>query len=119
MEAVDEIEAQSYQHGNDDKQKFAIHRSAASFRSGTLNDYGFNYVRSILGFVGRGFQHLVKLFLLNKSDGIFLGIKQTGKSAAGDPVSFIFQAIDLYANLENTIMFVEQGHGLAQLFALP
>src|SRR5690349_10667245 len=109
MEAVDEIEAESDQHGNDDEQKFAIQRSVASFRSGTLNDYGFNYVGGVLCLVGCDLQHLVKLFLLNKADGIFLGIKQTGKSAAGDAVSFVFQAIDLHANLENTVMLPKQG----------
>src|SRR5689334_1388066 len=103
MEAVDEIEAQSYQHGNDDKQKFTIHRSGASFRSGTLDDYGFNYVGGVFRLVCRDLQHLVELFLLNKADGIFLGIKQTGQSAAGDAVSFVLQAIDLYTNLENTV----------------
>src|SRR6267154_2101249 len=85
---------------------------------GALQHDCFQYIGSILGFIGRVLEHLIEFLHLDELDRIFLVLEEDGNGLAADLVGFILESVDFLAMLKHSIVLFQQRDSDGQLLRL-
>ena len=68
--------------------------------STVLQDYGFQYVSDIFGFVAGLFQNLQQFLQLDQCEGVVVTVEEAADRVAAHLVGFVFQPVDFDAVFE-------------------